>query len=258
NSSNLAGYPNVDYNHVDVCSCDPPGFLDLDTIYYWRVDEVNDTNNDTWKGRVWKFTVADYIVIDDFEDYQSTADILANGWKDGSSPPWNGSYLFLQTVTPVRGKQSMRCLYDNTYNWGKGYFSEIESRNLDPNDWTAFDVKLLTLWFYGKSGNDANEQMYVGIEDSDGNYAEVRYPMADMDDIRVEDWQRWDMPLTYFSDSNFVAVPNDVNLARMEKMFIGFGIRGSMVPGGGGQTHWVHFDDIRLYPPTCRPDKGKT
>ena len=31
-----------------------------------------------WKGNVWSFTPAAYINIDDFEDYNSTADINAN------------------------------------------------------------------------------------------------------------------------------------------------------------------------------------
>jgi hypothetical protein len=36
--------------------------------YYWRIDEYN-TDATISKGSVWTFTVADYIGIDDFEDY---------------------------------------------------------------------------------------------------------------------------------------------------------------------------------------------
>ena len=36
------------------------GRLDLGTTYYWRIDEVNDVNDDSpWKGIVWKFTILD-------------------------------------------------------------------------------------------------------------------------------------------------------------------------------------------------------
>jgi hypothetical protein len=67
--ANSTNHPNVDYNHVDVNNYDPPGLLELSRVYYWRVDEVNDTNNETWKGDIWKFTVGGYIVIDDMEAY---------------------------------------------------------------------------------------------------------------------------------------------------------------------------------------------
>ena len=37
-------------NNWSVTNYDPLG-LDLDTTYYWRIDEVNDTN--TWPGNIW-------------------------------------------------------------------------------------------------------------------------------------------------------------------------------------------------------------
>ena len=42
---------NYDVNNYDPCG------LDLDTAYYWRIDEVNDPN--LWKGDVWNFTTAE-------------------------------------------------------------------------------------------------------------------------------------------------------------------------------------------------------
>ena len=39
-------------------TCDP-GPLELDTTYYWRIDEVNDTDPDSpWTGRLWRFTTS--------------------------------------------------------------------------------------------------------------------------------------------------------------------------------------------------------
>ncbi|MHC4596778.1 MAG: LamG-like jellyroll fold domain-containing protein, partial [Planctomycetota bacterium] len=44
--------------------------LDLGTTYYWRVDEVNETETPTtWQGDIWDFTVQEYFVVDDFESY---------------------------------------------------------------------------------------------------------------------------------------------------------------------------------------------
>jgi len=45
--------------------------LDLGKTYYWRVDEVNESDPCIWKGKVWRFST-NYIVIDDFESYNYT------------------------------------------------------------------------------------------------------------------------------------------------------------------------------------------
>ncbi|MHC4865520.1 MAG: LamG domain-containing protein, partial [Planctomycetota bacterium] len=59
-----------------------PGALELDKTYYWRIDEVNDTNGATFKGGVWKFSTAGYVVIDDFEQYDQDNRIYYT-WDDG-------------------------------------------------------------------------------------------------------------------------------------------------------------------------------
>ncbi len=47
-----------------------PGMLEWDTDYYWRIDEVNNTNPDSpWTGILWSFTTADFLIVDDFESY---------------------------------------------------------------------------------------------------------------------------------------------------------------------------------------------
>jgi parallel beta-helix repeat protein len=55
NSVNDATTASAEYlGQQDANSFDPNGRLDLDTTYYWRIDEVNDPN--LWKGYVWNFT----------------------------------------------------------------------------------------------------------------------------------------------------------------------------------------------------------
>ncbi|MFH1715761.1 MAG: LamG domain-containing protein [Planctomycetota bacterium] len=47
-----------------------PGTLQLETTYYWRIDEVNNAQPDSpWIGNVWSFTTGNYFVTDDFESY---------------------------------------------------------------------------------------------------------------------------------------------------------------------------------------------
>jgi hypothetical protein len=115
---------------------------------------------------------------------------------------------------------------------------------------------VFTLFFYGDADNDTGdaEQMYVGIEDTFGLYAEIRYGDyrgEDMDDFKIEEWQRWDIALQDFNDPGYAAVAGDVDLSGIESLYIGFGNRRNPIPGGEGT---VFFDDIRLYPPRCVPE----
>jgi len=59
-----------------------PGGLQRDTTYYWRIDEVNDSN--TWKGKVWSFTTAEVWKNEiTFPDEQLKSDVISEndpGW----------------------------------------------------------------------------------------------------------------------------------------------------------------------------------
>jgi hypothetical protein len=50
--------------------------------YYWRVDEYN-TDGTISKGSVWSFTVADFLLVEDFEDYDSGDNQIWYAWHDG-------------------------------------------------------------------------------------------------------------------------------------------------------------------------------
>jgi len=135
--------------------------------YYWRIDELN-TDATTSKGKVWSFTVADYLIVDDFESY--TDDVgsrIFQTWRDGwgfSEPapgyPGNGSGSTVgyaqapfaeQTIVNGVG-QSMPFGYDNSGAAGKARYSETFREWASPQDWTRKAVKALTLWFRGYRG----------------------------------------------------------------------------------------------------------
>jgi hypothetical protein len=230
-----------------------PGPLDLDTIYFWRIDEVNGPN--TCKGRVWNFTTADHIIVDDFEQYDDGDNNIYYTWYDQRSQQWGevtGSWLGLarEPDSPVHsGNQAMSYEYYTDDPW-----ANVGGQQ----DWTEAGVNVLTLFFYGDADNDTNdtEQMYVAIEDTSGLFAEIRYGDyhgEDMDDLTIQEWQQWDIALEDFSDPNYAAVVNDVNLADVARLYIGFGNRRNPIPAGDGI---VFFDDIRLYPPACNPEYG--
>ncbi|MHC4619252.1 MAG: LamG domain-containing protein [Planctomycetota bacterium] len=236
--------------------------LELGRTYYWRVDEVNDTNARTWKGKVWTFTAADFLLIEDFESYDPMTNLLNETWLEGARslpyPPWfefvNGATVILgisyaDPPDPVhRGKQSMIFIYGND-GWDGmiPYYSESERIFDAPQDWTQEDVKVLTLFFYGDPNNDANatEQMYAMVEDADSNTAinYGHYPDEDMNDIKEAEWQEWNMALADFTG---------VDMNAVTKMYIGFGIRDGNVPGGAGI---VYFDNVRLYMSKCIPSR---
>ncbi|MHC4500649.1 MAG: LamG-like jellyroll fold domain-containing protein, partial [Planctomycetota bacterium] len=172
----------------DPCEYAPPGYLELDTTYYWRIDEVNDPN--LWKGDVWRFTLADYIILDDFESYDEITNRIEDTWDEG----WNGAIIALgiwpDPCTVVHGgKQSMMYWYDNTTKWDFYSYHSMVERAFDiPTDLTyGGRTKALALYFYGDPGNDANdtEQLYVALR---GSYAKLRYSTDagnDNNDLRL-------------------------------------------------------------------------
>jgi hypothetical protein len=266
NDANATIHPNVDYAQLDV-NTHGLDVLDLGEWYYWRVDEINDSNNDFWRGNVWRFRAAEYIIIDDMEPYTQTKDYpigylsgaTAWGW-DSAYQNGTGAFLYPSCATCQYAKiyhggdQSMYYMYDLTDDYGCGYYyAEISNHfDMEPNDWTTAGVKMLTLWFRGDpcnanpAGGQAVEQMYVGLQDDDSTYAEVRYgdgDNEDINDVAIAEWQEWNIPLNEFTT---------VDLERVDKLCIGFGERYSLETGGWG---YVYFDDIRLYQPTCVASK---
>jgi len=132
--------------------------------YFWRIDEYN-TDETISKGNVWSFTVADFILIDDFEDYDGENQIWFS-WLDGlgyGTPgaadfyPGNGTgsavgdentVSYMEETIVNSGVQSMPLSYDNDKQ-GYANYSETELTLAAPRNWTEADVAELSLWFRG-------------------------------------------------------------------------------------------------------------
>ncbi|MBA7639403.1 hypothetical protein ES703_47061 [subsurface metagenome] len=125
-----------------------PGTMALGTTYYWRIDEVNDACEPyLWEGRVWSFTTADYLVVDDFEDYNNTSNKIQDTWiKGGGGTVGYPDPNYAEITVVHGGEQSMPFDYNNVES---PYDSNASRTFVDPCDWTAEGVKALSLWFRG-------------------------------------------------------------------------------------------------------------
>lgn len=221
-----------------------PGILELGTTYYWRVDEVNEANPDgLWPGKVWNFTVGNFLVLDDFESYndinpgEEGSNRIYLTWSDGyDNPSANGSTMgypnpsfadgehFVETDIVHEGSQSAPVLYDNT----TASVSEV-SVNTDDlaigQDWTENSPERLSMWIHGDPNNPGTEQMYVKV-----NSAKADYDGS----LTQEEWQEFSVDLASLG----------IDLSNVTTLTIGFERTGAT--GGEGI---VFIDDIRLYLP---------
>ncbi len=150
----------------DANSYSVPEALDFTQTYYWRVDEVETDDTKVHKGRVWSFTVADFIVIDNFEAYDFGDNQIWFTWHDGlgygsvDSRPFfagnrTGSIVgdeatasYTEETAVQEGSQSMPLFYDNDKQ-GHQQYSEVQMTLQSQRNWTVQGVKALSLWFRG-------------------------------------------------------------------------------------------------------------
>ncbi|MFC1794271.1 hypothetical protein ACFL3Q_11860, partial [Planctomycetota bacterium] len=145
-----------------------PGKLTRDTKYFWRIDQVNNVNPDSpWRGKLWSFTTADFLIVDDFERYDTAeGDRIWQFWHDGLGygVPETGSFFngngtgaavgnrttasYAEESIRHSGVQSMLFSYDNNKQ-GFAKYSEVELTVSHPRDWTEEGVEELSLRFRG-------------------------------------------------------------------------------------------------------------
>ncbi|MCF7975410.1 MAG: discoidin domain-containing protein [Phycisphaerae bacterium] len=219
--------------------------LDLNTTYYWRVDEVNDAMDPSvWTGDTWSFTTAEMIVVDDFESYGNLSpDRPFQTWLDGigysadeyfpvefngngtgvaighdiwspSSPYFDGAIM--ETRIVHGGSKSLPLYYDNNSKT----FSQTDRTLTPAQDWTRFGITSLVVSFYGQAGNTG--QLYVKI----GN-TKILYP-GDGANLAAEAWTEWEIDLTSSAAS----------LSSVATLSIGI--------DGSGASGLIYIDDVLL------------
>ena len=221
-----------------------PGKLTWHTTYYWRTDAVYNTDPDNpVKGLVWSFTTADFLVLEDFENYtddDNAGEAIWQTWIDGFNVADNGAQVgyiqppYCEQTIVHSGNQSMPLLYNNEDGVMN---SEVTLTLTAPRDWTAEGFVELSLWFRGSSANAA-EPLYVAVADGTNALAVVAH--SDTKAAQARYWTRWIIPLQIFSDQG-------INLTDVVKIVIGSGSKADAATAGG--SGMIYIDDIRLYAP---------
>jgi len=149
----------------------PPEGFAWGTAYFWRIDEVA-VDGTVSQGRTWNFTVADYLIVEDFESYtneigrrvfelwldgvgftqpepgnpgnETGATVGHDIWTDGS-PHFEGTLT--ETADVQGGEQAMPLYYDNTET---PFYSETERTWNTAQNWTRQGVQVLRIWYKGR------------------------------------------------------------------------------------------------------------
>jgi hypothetical protein len=215
--------------------------LVLSETYYWQVLE---TDVAALASDIWSFSTQDYLVVDDFESYNTTDKQIWEIWLDGlgfgmpGTPnfnPGNGtgsavgdesSPSYMEETIVHSGSKSVPLAYNNSL----ATISEITAKTSDLSigpDWNRANIKALTLYIHGSEDNFGG-QLYVKING-------VRKDQNA--DLTGEFWQEVNIDLASFG----------VDLQNVTSLTIGI--------AGAGSSGLIYIDNIRLYPSRCIPEK---
>jgi len=204
------------------------GLLEPGRTYQWRVDVVGAGGVVT--GHTWTFTTGAGLVVEDFESYADTAQIMVT-WVDNILDV-GFDYSFLETATVNQGAKAMRFEYQNQYD---PFLTETTRTFAAAQDWTVKGVDMLTLMFRGKRDN-VEQPFYVRVEDAAGKKATVTHPARYA--VQSEPWRSWDIPLAEFSTAG-------VDLKTVKKLTIGVG-EGKTSGQADKDFDQIFIDNIRL------------
>jgi hypothetical protein len=239
--ANKASDPAVKFAELTGTNFDP-NVMAFKTQYFWRVDEVNEANPDSpWKGPVWSFTSANFIVVDDFESYNdidppnAASHRIFESWSDGFGTTTNGALVgnvfppYTEQTVVHSGAQAMPLFYDNTRT---AVQSETQRVWAVPQDWTIRGFNALKLYIHGSPSNIAG-QVYVIVADSAG--ASTKVTNANTAITTADAWTEWVLSLDAIKAAG-------VNTAAVTKLVVGV----ANLSGQPKASGLLDIDDIRV------------
>jgi hypothetical protein len=209
-----------------------PGQLEWGVTYSWRVDEINGAGT-VLTGDVWTFTTANYLVVEDFENFtdnDAAGEAIWQTWVDGFGVADNGAtvgYLvppYCEQTIVNGGIQSMPLQYENSL----GVTNSEATLALGGLDLAQNGGTTLKVWYRGDAANTA-VPMYVAI---DG--ARMYHP--DPAATQVGAWIEFDVDL-----QGFVLLGADPSNANQIAIGAGDG-----TPASDG-TGTLYIDDIGVH-----------
>jgi hypothetical protein len=240
--------------------------LDVDTTYFWRIDEQSAVHPNGLPGKVWSFMTGEFLILDDFDQYTNVDPCMYEVWDDYYVNN-SDAIISLQTgdmnyIAGGEGK-SMQVEIDNTSKDGAAFRgSYVDCQDLTEleagGDWTIGGVKALTMYLIG----DPCNRPHVGVDAKTGPYIEKIAPWVEVEDTSSNvSFVAYDSPSNMLYDYQWFEWNIDVNifdacgvtLSAIDRLTIGFG--GDKVGQKATPTKntkgYVHIDDLRLYPARC-------
>ncbi len=215
-----------------------PPTLGLGRTYYWRIDEIREQGSEILiPGAVWSFTVADRLVVEDFEAYDLKKHFLYETWQQRG---WAGVSIEQGIVASCRQSMSFHYHYDSTW------FSEAARAFEKPQDWAHAEAQVLQILLRGTAGNGTRGgQMYVTL--SDGQAEQTVAYGGDLSIVADPRWSAWRIALADF---------DKINLANVTGIAIG--LRSATMNPQDRGLGTIYVDDITLHPALCLPSPAST
>jgi hypothetical protein len=240
------------------------GQLTAGETYYWRIDEKKTAApSHLITGDVWSFTAGTFLIIEEYESYTNQTelwDVWDDYWANGS----DGEIFLENDVNIIResGSQAVELKFTNTTaSGGKQIGSQFDVQDMTELDigsnWTIGGVEGLFMYL---RGDPCNAQVvpqskgaplweaatpWIELEDTSSNTGYVLHPSPGL--MGNAYWNEWNVDLNIFDACG-------VDLTAIDRFTIGIGGakagQSSKMSGAG----YIWADDIRLYPPRCRPE----
>ncbi|MHC4323292.1 MAG: LamG domain-containing protein [Planctomycetota bacterium] len=209
-----------------------PGELILGQTYFWRVDQIDGETGAIYAGDVWSFTPEAALMIDNFNDYPTWEDVLLVWEELGSA--WND----ISTDFSAGGNSLLIMLnHPNQDAAQKGTHGAIRLKR-DMN-LMMYGARALAFDFSSDPTQGFVQDIYVELDDGTTS---ARVTIDDPVIVQNRAWGLVDIDLARFTG---------VDLAGIKSLTLGVDLASD-----SSQLVTVYFDNIRLLPQRCVPERS--
>lgn len=209
-----------------------PGELILEQTYYWRVDQIDGETGAIYPGDVWSFTAQATSMIDNFDEYANWEELLL-AWEEQGS-----AWSYVSTGFAADGNSVWIWLNhpDQTPEQKGSNGSLILRRDMD---FSRYGIRALAFDFASDLNHGFVQDIYIEL--SDGTTS-TRVTIDDPVIVRNRAWGLVDIDLARFTG---------VDLSRIKSLTMGVNVASNL-----DQTVSVYFDQLRLLPQRCVPERS--